>query len=225
MAKQYYLPKTDNQKNAWLINFANKLPAYAAMFHITPDEVTDMTKGSVYFDYCINYRNLYINYTRALTSWKNNLIKGKAGALPQPPIPPTAPAAVPVGIFTRATLLAQRIKGHQEFTYEIGKNMGIVGVEHVVDVNKLQPKINLKIVTDKVVVKWQKKGMDALEIWRKIGNEDWQFLTLDMKPHYTDNSLIVPSGSSVVAHYKAIYHQNDERAGQWSNESTISVLG
>lgn len=38
MAKNYYLPKGDEDRVIWLNNFAVKLPTYASKYGITPEE-------------------------------------------------------------------------------------------------------------------------------------------------------------------------------------------
>ncbi|MDX1939617.1 MAG: hypothetical protein SFU99_03650, partial [Saprospiraceae bacterium] len=57
MAREYYLPSSDEARVPWLNNYAAKLPKYATKYNIMQEEVMDMQISAPYFDAFIKYRN------------------------------------------------------------------------------------------------------------------------------------------------------------------------
>lgn len=51
------------------------------------------------------------------------------------------------------------------------------------------------------------------------------FLAVDTIPDYSDTSSMPAAGQSALWKYKAIYRQDDERVGQWSDVASIPVAG
>ena len=47
----------------------------------------------------------------------------------------------------------------------------------------------------------------------------------DTVPDYTDTQPIPAAGQSALWQYNAIYHQGDDRVGQWSDVVSIPVAG
>jgi len=73
-------------------------------------------------------------------------------------------------------------------------------------------------------VGWKKQGMDAIEIQVDRG-AGFVFLAIDTVPDYLDTADLPAGGASASWKYRAIYRLNDERVGQWSDVSSISVMG
>ncbi len=51
------------------------------------------------------------------------------------------------------------------------------------------------------------------------------FLAADAVPDSTDTAAMPPAGQSALWKYKAIYRQDDDRTGQWSDVVSIPVAG
>lgn len=73
MPNDYFMPRTDADKDAWLKNFAAKLPTYAAKYGIIADEVTDMQNSSAYYSYWLTYHQQHSEFNKKLTQYKAEL--------------------------------------------------------------------------------------------------------------------------------------------------------
>lgn len=233
MAKRTFLPRADADKVLWLKNFANKLPLYKVKYGITDAEVADMQNGALVYDYWYNYTNQFKEYVQKLTAYRNELRDGvPSGALasvpPTPPVLGAAPAGSTAGIFVRVSSHVNTIKGRTVYSVPDGKDMGLEGAElAVLERASAKPTITLRPASGgHPEILWQKGGMDAIDIYVKRNDGDeWQFLATDTIPNYTDTFALPASGQSALWKYKVIYRKDDEPAGQWSNEVSISVAG
>lgn len=230
MAREYYLPYSDEDRVIWLKNFANKLPQYAGKYSITAEEVADMMSSAQFFSDLIDYKNQMTAYLAGVTNYKNAMRNGlKAGATLEPLMPPAPLMAAPVepGIFGRATALVNRIKAHRNYSQADGENLGIIGAElSPIDTNTIKPTIILRLIGGgHPEIVWTRQGMTALEI-QKLGSDGkWYFLAMDTVPNYTDMEALPSSGQSVVWQYRAIYRLKDERVGVWSDVVSVTVTG
>lgn len=231
MAKQYFIPRNDPDRQNWLKNFSAKLPSYVNKYNITPAEVADVQNGAAYFNYVQDYRILFVDYLTKLTAYKKELIDGVAigassSVVPTVPTLPTAPAVVASGIFVRAIALANVIKNRANYTIADGNDLGIEGPSIVVDPEQLKPDIKIRLVAGgKPEVVWAKQRMDGIEIHVERTNGNWEMLAFDSHPNYTDNAPLPAIGTSAVWKYKAIYHHGDTQVGQWSDVVSITVTG
>lgn len=231
MSLSSFIPGPDSDKDLWLKNFAAKLPLYAAKYGISPADITDMQQSSALFTFWMNYHNQLEEYTKKVTSYKNEWRDGiKAGAsvsvLPSVPVLGAVPPAVQPGIFVRANSLAQRIKKNTLFTLADGKDLGINTVQAVaVDMQTAKPTISVRLIQGGLVeVVWLKQGFNGVEIHVDRGSGVYELLAIDSFPNYID-TFALPVGQVAIWKYKAIYLKRDTRVGQWSDEVNITVTG
>jgi len=231
MAKQPFMPRTDDTKQSWLQNFASKLPSYATKYGITTDEVTDMQIGSAYFSYWLNYQNQFDEYNRKVTGFKNELRDGlqNGGSGSLPPVAPDVPGApdsVPQGLFKRAAALANRIKGNINYTVTDGNDLGLEGAQIDEPDETVKPAIRVRMASGgHPEIVWKKSNVDALEIRVDRGNGQWQFLAIDSVPNYVDTFLLPAQNTSATWKYMCIYRRKDEQVGQWSDVVSVTVAG
>jgi len=226
MPKAHYLPFDDPGKCTWFNNFAMKLPTYSATLGITPAEEAAVADDNTFWQYVCEARNQFHQYAKDWTAYKNHARNGTAiGDLPTPPTLPAAPGTlVAANIFGRITTLVARIKKHPGYTEAIGQDLDIIGAEQTVDLNTLKPVLKLVLQAGRPNVQWKKTVADALELQVDRGN-GFVFLAIDTVPDYLDTFALPAAGASAVWKYKAIYRINDEQVGQWSDVSSISVMG
>lgn len=74
-------------------------------------------------------------------------------------------------------------------------------------------------------IQWNKGANDGIEIQLDKGNNTWQFLGVDLKPNFTDSSPLPLPGTSEVRRYRAIYIDDDNHVGLWSDAVEIAVAG
>ncbi len=225
--KAPFLPHNAAGRRAWLQNFSGKLPKYSATVGVTDEEVTQTAADYVFFDYVCNAHQQHAKTTTDWTRYKNAAATGTVlGDLPTTPVLGTPPAAVPPGIFRRAAMLAARIKKHPGYTEPMGADLSIIGAEQVIDLNSLKPQLKITLRSGQPNLGWIKQGMDGLEILvDRNDGKGFVFLAFATIPDYLDNAPLPAPGTSAVWKYKAIYRLSDERAGEWSDVATISVMG
>jgi len=231
MAKQYFLPRPDLEKNEWLQNFAAKLPTYSAKYNIAAAEVTDTTDGAAYFAYWLNAKNLTEEYSKKFTQFKNELRDGiPAGTtpslVPAPPVLGVVPTAVAPGILVRAAAIANVIKSKSNYTVGDGNDLGIEGAETSFDPATMKPEIKIRLIEGgKPEIVWKKAGMDSIEIWVDRGTGVFAFLAIDTVPNYTDTFALPAAGATAIWKYKAIYRVDDAHVGMWSDVVSQTVTG
>lgn len=225
--KNYYLPREDQALVLWLLNFSNKLGAYATKYGIATAEVTDITNGANYLSHWLNVKNQLEEFNKRLTQFKEELKEGvKTGGSPSvvPTLPTfaTAPTAAPSGLLTRVRAIANRIKANAGYTEADGKDLGIIGEEVTLDLFNIKPNLSYRLKAGHPEIVWKKQGMDGIHFYvDRLGDGNFTFLARDSSPNYVDN-FTLPATPQVWA-YKAIYVKNDEEVGQVSDVLSVAV--
>jgi hypothetical protein len=91
------------------------------------------------------------------------------------------------------------------------------------DLATLTPEISLRSSGGQVEVLWNKGTQEGVEIQKDSGNGQWTFLAIDTRPNYIDNTPM--PATSAKWKYPAIYSNDAQRTGQWSNVAEIVVGG
>ena len=174
MSKVFYLPQSESKKILWIENFANKLPNYATKYGISPDVVADVQLGAQNYVYWIGVAFQQGEYSKNLTSFKNDLANGTTGTLTAPitPVLGPAPTLVPSGIFKRTSIVVDTIKKSLFYVQNDGLDLGIEGaLIPARDMSTLKPVISARIVTDgRPEIVWTKGSTDGIEIQVDKGN-------------------------------------------------------
>lgn len=231
MAREYYLPSSDEARVPWLNNYAAKLPKYATKYNIMQEEVMDMQISAPYFDAFVKFRNQSGTFQYSLTDHRDIISEGTSsnGATLEPLQPPMMmlPPAPQPGIFKRVRAMVARIKNHVHYSEADGSDLGIVGSEvSAVDMHTIKPEFPIRLVAGgHPDLAWVRQGMTAVEIQKRVGDEPWRLLAIDTVPTYIDKEPLPPAGKSEVWQYRMIYHYKDERVGQWSDVVSVTVTG
>lgn len=136
-------------------------------------------------------------------------------------IPYTA-RPVPPGTLTRFRELVRRIKAAPAYTEAIGEALATIGPDSIdEDPATLTPEISLRSCRGQVEVLWNKDGQEGVVIQKDSGNGQWTFLALDTRPDYIDNTPM--PATSAKWKYRAIYSNDAQRIGRWSNVAEIGV--
>ena len=145
MAKDHYLPRTDEGKLIWINNFSAKVGNYANTVGLTAADVTSAKNDAAMFAYLVNAAEVFTTAKEQRVNFKNLIKDGPLGKplglVPDTPVLGTKPADVAPGIFPRLAQLVQRIKNSAAYTEAIGKDLGIIGAKLVVDFEALKPKL------------------------------------------------------------------------------------
>lgn len=224
MKKSFYLPSTDVEKKAWLINFSTKLPNYTTLFGLVAADVTAVANYSSMFSYLMDNidkintaKESFVQYKNLI---RNGVIGSAVGAFPTLPTLPAAPTAVPAGIFPLIAKLVQTIKNNQKYTDAIGQDLGIIGSDQPIDPTTMKPILNLVSSAAGIDVQWTKGAANALRIEVDRTGAGFQFLAIDSIPNYMDT--VAPTAPATWK-YRAVYLIHDEIVGQWSDVVSINV--
>ena len=224
-----FIPPAESKKVSWIQNFSSKLTTYAPKYGISAADLADVQAGAAAYVYWIDYANKQNEYTKKLNSFKKDLANGTTGTLTAPvaPIVGVAPTLPTAGVFKRVSAIAVSIKSKSIYTKNDGLDMGIEATQGTaIDLSTLKPVLSVRIITDgHPEIVWTKGGHDGIEIQVDKGNGTWQFLGVDLKPNYTDNSALPETGKTELRRYRAIYIEDESHIGLWSDVVEIAVIG
>jgi hypothetical protein len=228
MKHRSFMPIKDEDRNAWLQNFADKIAVYANRYSITTSEVQKIKLCATNYQYWLHYHYALQAYAKSVTLFRKSLNQELGVPLTMPVLPNlgTPPAMVPSGTLKFIMSVAQRIKMHLDFTQADGYDLGLITpkASRQSDVKQLKPDLELKLVEGgQVQVVWHKPdGIDALEIHvDRSDGKGFVLCDIDTKPHYTDHTPLPLQPT--WWRYMAIYRVDDKITGQWSNPCKIMV--
>ena len=225
MAKEYYLSYNDAERAAFLEGLARELPALAARLRISLAELDSVRADARAYAWTLSRLNATRNHAQAWTAYKNSLSTGSgaASAFPEPPPPGEPPPPVPPGIFKRVRNLMARIKNSPGYDESIGRRLGIIGPERVLDPSTLRPQLKVRLVNGgQPEICWKKQRLGAIRLEVDRG-QGWTYLTVDARPNTPDPFPLPPTPA--LWKYRALYLKNDQPIGQWSDVVTVNVGG
>jgi len=86
----------------------------------------------------------------------------------------------------------------------------------------LAPEISHRSADGQVEVVWKKGMMEAVDMQKDTGT-GWQFLAIDTRPNHTDTNPFPAPAAKLK--YRAIYCEDSNKVGQWSNVAENAVGG
>jgi hypothetical protein len=147
MTKEFYLPRGKKERRKWLNNFNTQLAEHGIGLGITPAEIAAVQNDAKAVNYMLDNLEIFNAEKEERTRYTNLLFDGRIGSplgdLPGLPALPPPPAAVPPGVFKRIAKMVQRIKSHPNYNEALGKNLGIIGPEKVIDWEKQKVRATL----------------------------------------------------------------------------------
>jgi hypothetical protein len=170
MRKKHYLPKGDKNREAWLNNFAIEFEEVALKLGFTAEEITEVKNFAAAYVYVLKTMNIIKSEEHEWTQYKELLADGEIGSqlgsFPVLPTMPVAPTVVPAGIFKSIAKVVQRIKNHPNYDKSIGKTLGIIGPEKVIDSDNAKVPVTLhRCDNDGVVLNFVKDVYDGVIIY------------------------------------------------------------
>lgn len=223
-----FIPSSDSEKGIWSNNFSTKINTYATTLGLTAAEVTAIQKDIAMFIYILNMQEAYKQTMNNITSYKN-LLKHAVGqqhlgALPTPPVLPTAPAAVPEGVFDRISKIVKRIKASVNYNEAMGNDLGIIAPVQTFDPALLQPELKVTLDGDRPHIKCAKGYSDAIDLYvdRKDG-VGFVLIGRLTKPDYIDVANLPANVLLAEWDYKARYVIANDVVGVTSSVVSIVV--
>jgi hypothetical protein len=229
MVKANYLPISDQDKDPWLANFAQKFEKYAPQVGFAADVVQKVHTFSKQFSLIMHGLDAHRNYGTTLTAYKNLLrdgAKGELAPLSEAPATLAFEGVVEGNIFGQIVIWVEAIKAHQNYNESMGKDMGIEAPNPPsVQTSEVKPELGIALLSGQPNILWKKGKMDGIKIMVGRGTGSYSFLALDTYPDYLDTHPLPEFGKAEVWKYIAIYMKRDEPVGEWSDPVQISVTG
>ena len=240
MSKSFYLPPGDKERAPWVENFNIEFQAVAATLGFTPAEMAEMANMATAYAFVITTMNIFKSEFHEWTSYKDLLsdapIGSHLGPFPSLPTMPPIPVAVPAGIFKSIAKVVQRIKNHPNYDESMGRNLGIIGAEKVVDFDKVKPVITVrKVAATGITLDFVKGGMDGVIIslgtippQKVAGSEDtgtteaegniiWTELARVSRSPFVDDYMNIKTNVPETRYYKMQYFKKDVLVGAESD--------
>jgi hypothetical protein len=170
MSNTSYLPHADKEKLSWLMNFNTVFAGIAVILGFTAAEIAAINADYMAARYIIDTLEILKGEMLERTRYKDLLFHGEPG-VPMGEMPviadmPVAPSPVLAGIFKRVAKVVQRIKNHPNYNEAMGRNLGIIGAEKVVDLNTVKPLISVKaIADDSITLDFVKGSLDGVYVY------------------------------------------------------------
>ena len=224
--KSYYLPFADEGRVTWLNNFAQKIPAHAAVLEISTAQITSVQNDAAMFAYAVNLVNSFKTGLSQRVGFKDILKNGPEGTPLEIPTfqQPDPPAPVPSGIFVRIRRLVNNIKSNDNYNEAIGNDLGIIGAEQDEATLEMKPALKIKIEAGKPIIIWKKGKADSLDIYVDRGDgKSFVYLANDSSPDFIDNTPLPDNVNMAEWKYKAIYRINDDQVGEFSDPVSTVV--
>jgi hypothetical protein len=222
-----YFPTNEPGQVIWLGNFQLKLQDYLLILIITTEENDLVTLCHDAFITMVNYIESLNAYSVAYTEYKHKLMEGKTGvalgAAPVPPVPPAIDPTTIVGLFNRLFVLITSIKLRANYSPVIGKALGVIGSEVVLDWATFHANltgIELYLANQ---LSFVKKHLDGMNIYSRLpGETEFTLLKyVSISPYLDVRPLRVPLVLEKREYY-AIGVVNDVEVGFPS--PTITVI-
>jgi hypothetical protein len=229
MAKQYFLPNTEDGKAAAFEQFRDNIAPYVATFGLAAGDITQQGADADYYRQALNLAQTMSSAAQQWTAWKGIVLTGISGSEPALPAKPAGfPTAVAAGILSRFLALAKTVKNHKNYTPAIGEILGLEGAEQTApDLATIQPDITAKIAGNRVEIPWGWGGngafLDMIELQVDRDEKGFVLLAYDTTPGYVDTEPFPATPTKWT--YRAIYRVGDAQVGQWSKEESVTVGG
>lgn len=228
MSRPSYLPTGVYALDVWLRQFISKLPLYAHELKIEDCEIKELEDQLQMHSHLLQYIAWLESELDKQYRFKDSFVEGEICdelqtaliSLPRP----TPPPAVALGLVKRIAKLVKRIKNMRLYTETIGIDLGIIPPK----TNKnaaysTKPEIVIILDADRPVIKWKKRGVEALDIYVDRGDGlGYVLLGTTSRAKFVDMTPL-PKVLTLWT-YKAIYKKGNQQVGELSNPCSVAVI-
>lgn len=232
MEKSNLLPKDNNGRINWTLNFEAEFPALANLLGFSNAEMTALLQDSAAMRNAILVAQGGAFFSKACTAFKNDMLGGvgENQTTPEMPVftpPPSPPESVDAGIIERLSKAMSRAKLSSGYTQTIGETLMIAtpqGDSFNPDDGK--PTGEATAMTGSIVrIDWKKGKFDGVFIDSQRGDEtEMTRLDFDMRSPYEDTRPPVNAGKPEERRYRLRYFMDNTAVGAWSDVIVVITL-
>lgn len=192
-----YFPYKDAQLLTWINNFRNKTRLHGTDYGLSAEEIADLEQQSAALEQSILNVASQKDMLAMLVALKN---EQRAAFL------------------AKVRKSANRIKAHQNYTTGIGHDFGIITPTTTFNEKSYKLVLTIKIVGGVVRIKYQKMGVDGVNIYRrKRGEVAWQLVTRSTRSPYEHRIQLENPAQPEHWEYRAFGVINDVEVGHPSD--------
>ena len=215
------IPRDEEGRNTMLQLMKLNLPAHAAALGLTNAEVTQTVNDADAYSYLRTLRDGAEAFGKEVSGYLRLITDEEPGTpttdVPTFEAPPLGTVTFLVGIVRRLRLLIRKIKASPNYSESIGRDLYIVRDRERTPNSEKKPTLKATaLVNDKVEVKFDKQGMKAVRIRRLLSDGTAQNLADPTTSPFIDQTAS-PNGQPEKRQYQAVYLENNEPVGQYSD--------
>jgi hypothetical protein len=201
MKRKRYFPDALALQRAWLVNFKEKIAVYGHILGLTDADITKKQEAAQAIIDAIDDANAAITASKVKNKAKKLALKDNMVSI-------------------RASVGS--MKNHDDYTEEIGVDMGIIGEESDFDPDKAKTIVKLEKAVQGVDIKFTLEGCEGGNVYCKRGNETaFTFIKYVIHPHTIDTRPNLDGAASEQRQYYVILVLDDEEVGIPSDIATI----
>ncbi len=226
------IPKGNNERITWSLNFEQEFPALSAVLGFSNSEMTTLLQDSAAMRHGILMAQAGAAFSKACTAFKNEMLGGvgENQLTPSQPSftpPPNPPAPVDAGIIERLSNAMNRAKLSAGYTQTIGETLMIATAptgSAITDDAKTSARATA--MTGSIVrLDWIKGKFDGVFIESQRGDEtEWTRLDFDMRSPYEDTRPPLQAGKPEERRYRLRYFIDNQAVGVWSDVIVVITL-
>jgi len=183
MAKKDYVPKAIGQLLLWLANAKAKIAVHGPTLGLDPMQITE-------------FQNLIDNVVGKINTAEQSMETAKADVADRD--------AALKEFFEFARPAVQTLKNSDDYTPEIGEDLGIVGEEDGFNPALFKTTLKLTNFMGYVQIEFKKGKTDGVKIYARLkGQSEWTYLALDTRSPYIDNRPLAQPGVAETREYIA----------------------
>lgn len=226
------LPKDNNERVAWSLNFEQEFPALAGGLGFSNAEMTALLQDSAAMRHAILNAQAGAAFSKACTAFKNELLGGVGENATTPAVPvwtltPPPPEAVEAGVIERLSRAMNRAKLSAGYTQTIGETLQIATqpVDTAIPPDAKPSATSTSMTGSVVRLDWKKGIFDGIFIESQRGDETvWTRIGFDMRSPFEDDRAPLVAGKPEERRYRLRYFVDNKEVGVWSDVIVVITL-
>lgn len=226
-----FIPKGNNERIAWSLNFVDKFPALAAQVGFSTAEATALVNDAVWMRFVIENGISAQAHSKASNTFKYGMLNGVQSGAAEPVLPllnaTDEPATVvESGIIDRLSRAMARVKTAAGYTDSIGDALLINSEKEDSDISPDEkPTGNATAMPNLVRIDWTKGKFEGVIVEGQRGDETvWQRLDRDTRSPFDDERPNAVPGKPEERRYRLRYFIGDELVGTYSDVIVVVTM-
>lgn len=217
------LPRNNNERLSWIINFKTKFPAVAAANNFTPEQIAEVLEACDTITFAVTLAIQAKIFSKACTTYRNAILKSeraKQQPVPKLTLPGQPPTLAPSNAIGYLQKMIQLLKVQPTYSPSVGVGLQIVtSAAQRISEENAKPSGKIKSLTNSVLrIDWVKRGFDGVIIESRRGDElEYTELSRDFQSPFIDTRPPLVAGQPEIRYYRLIYIFNDKPYGKYSN--------